>query len=211
MGRLTVTDHVFGYASLVAEPGAAVHVARLPGYRRVWGVATDNARALPGYKMYLRSCDGSRPAVFVAFVDIDRDPSGTVNGLIRQVAAEELERLDMRERNYDRIDVSGEIEGFEGRVWTYRGSAAGRDRLRRGRSEGRAVVSRDYLEKVRRGFAALGPEHESAFAASSCLDDLPVMELERVDLPDDPPAARDLAQPGSGSPTEPAQARRSRS
>ena len=184
-------EHVFGYASLVLDDRGRGTVARLPGYRRVWGVATDNLRAIPGYKMYLSRDDGSRPAVYVAFLDIEPDPSSVVNGIVRPVSRAELEVLDLRERNYDRVDVSGQIEGVDGRVWTYRGSADGRERLRRARAEGRAVVSRDYLEKVRAGFAALGPEHERAFAASSSLDDLPVLDLERLDLPPDPPPARE--------------------
>jgi hypothetical protein len=209
----------------------------------VWGVATDNLRSIPGYKMYLSRSDGSRPAVYVAFIDIEPDPSSVVNGVVLPVTPAELELLDRRERNYDRVDVSGQIEGEspercspesrgsgarrrafgpvlagttfrlrsspdvpaallpvgrsgcapapEGRVWTYRGSAEGRERLRRGRAEGRAVVSRDYVEKVRAGFAALGPEHERAFAESSDLDELPVLDLERLDLPTDPPPARE--------------------
>ncbi len=185
-------EHVFGYASLVLDEGDHGTVARLPGYRRVWGVATDNLRAIPGYKLYLSRSDGSRPAVHVAFIDIDPHPSSVVNGVVTPVSRTELEVLDLRERNYDRVDVSGQIEAeFPGRVWTYRGSAEGRERLRRGRAEGRAVVSRDYLEKVRAGFAALGPDHERAFAESSSLDDLPVADLERLDLPPDPPPARE--------------------
>jgi len=206
VGRLSSRpDLVFGYASLVLDSHRGT-VARLPGYRRVWGVATDNLRSIPGYKMYLSRSDGSWPAVYVAFIDIEPDPSSAVNGVVLPVTPAELELLDRRERNYDRVDVSGQIEGEspeqcspeslgspppEGRVWTYRGSAEGRERLRRGRSEGRAVVSRDYVEKVRAGFAALGPEHERAFAESSALDDLPVLDLERLDLPTDPPPARE--------------------
>jgi len=192
VGRLTAgTEYVFGYASLVLDDDGRGTVARLPGYRRVWGVATDNLRAIPGYKMYLSRADGSRPAVYVAFLDIEADPSSVVNGVVRPVSPGELEVLDLRERNYDRVDVSGQIEGFEGRVWTYRGSAEGRERLVRGRAEGRAVVSRDYVDKVRAGFAALGEHQERAFAGSSSLDDLPVLDLERLDLPPDPPRPRD--------------------
>ena len=185
-----MSDHVFGYGSLVLEgPGA---IAVLPGHRRVWGVATDNVRHIPGYKLYLDRSDGSQPEIYVAFVDIEPDPASSVRGLVRPLADGELEDLDARERNYDRIDVTDLIAtDFGGPVWTYRGSAEGRERLARGRAEGRAVVSRDYLEKVRAGFAALGPEHERAFAASSSLDDLPVLDLERLDLPPDPPPPRE--------------------
>ena len=184
--------HVFGYASLVLD-GSRGTVARLPGYRRVWGVATDNMRAIPGYKLYLRRSDGRRPAVYVAFLDLEPDEGASVNGVVRPVTAAALDELDRRERNYDRVDVSGQIDGLHGRVWTYVGSAEGRERLRRGREEGRAVISRDYLDKVRAGFRALGEEEELAFAESSKLDGLPVWDLERIDLPADAPPAEEGA------------------
>jgi len=177
-------DYVFGYGSLVLDDGGRGTLARLPGYRRVWGVATDNVRAVPGYKMYLRRSDGSRPPVYVAFVDLEPHAGAAVNGLIRQVSSRELRDLDGRERNYDRVEVTEEIEGREGgRVWTYRGSPEGRQRLDRGRAEGAAVVSRDYLEKVLAGFDRLGIDERKAFDDSSMLNGLPVWDLERVDLP----------------------------
>ena len=185
--------HVFGYASLVSDYAGEGVLARLRGYRRFFGVATDNTVAIPGYKMYLRRSDGVRPAVFVAFVDIDPDPHTTVSGLARAVDAAQLEQLDGRERNYDRVDVSEEIDGVAGRVWTYRGSEEGRERLRRGRAEGRAVVSRDYIDKVRTGYAQLGETEQRAFTESSDLDDLPIWDLERLDLPEDAPAPREVA------------------
>jgi hypothetical protein len=194
VGGLSEAQHVFGYASLVSDAeGREVTEARLPGHRRVWGVATDNQRAIPGYKMYLRRSDGTRPAVYVAFLDLALDPDSSVTGLARAVSDDELARLDRRERNYDRVDVSDAIDGLDGQVWTYTGSREGRDRLRRGRSEKREVVSRDYLEKVQAGFERLGPEAHADFLASSTLDDLPVWDLERIDLPENPPAAQEVA------------------
>ena len=176
MGGLN--DHVFGYGSLVFD-GSGV-MATLPGHRRVWGVATDNIRSIPGYKMYLLRSDGSRPEVYVAFADIEPDPAGSVKGSVRPVSEQELAQLDLRERNYDRIDVTDLIDGeFGGRVWAYRGSAEGRERLRRGRDEGRAVVSRDYMEKVQAALRTLGEDEHERFLAES---DLPVWNLERVDL-----------------------------
>ena len=182
---MTGTDHVFGYASLVTDACAA-RVTRMRGVRRAWGVATDNTRGIPGYKMYLRRTDGSRPAVFVAFLDLLPAPESSVNGVLRPVDARELELLDRRERNYDRVDVTASIESAPGRVWAYLGSREGRERLRRARVEGTAVVSRDYERKVHDGFRALGRSEYEAFLASSELDGLPVWDLERVDLPGAP-------------------------
>ena len=191
MGGLS-REHVFGYGSLVLDGGPGV-VARLTGHRRVWGVATDNIRGLPGAKMYLRRPDGVRPAVYVAFLDIEPCEGSEVNGVIRPVTEAALAELDRREGNYDRVEVSGRIAGVDGRVWTYAGSAEGRERLRAGRAEGRAVVSRDYLERVRAGFRALGGEEERAFAQDALLEDLPVRELDRLDLVPGAPAAEEGA------------------
>jgi hypothetical protein len=174
---LSAAQWVFGYASLVADhEGHDATLARLPGYRRVWGVATDNVRSIPGYKMYLSRADGSRPRVFVAFLDLEPDPGSMVTGLARRVDDEDLAGLDLRERNYDRIDVTGSVSEVSGRVWTYMGSPEGRARLREGRAKGAAVVSRDYLEKVRAGLRARAVEDPLP-------DGLPVRDLDRVDLP----------------------------
>ncbi len=179
------SDHVFGYASLVTE-GAPGRLTSMRGVRRTWGVATDNSLAIPGYKMYLRRSDGTRPAVFVAFLDLLPAPELAVNGVLRPASADQLELLDRRERNYDRVDVTASIDSAPGRVWAYLGSSGGRERLRRGRQEGTAVVSRDYERKVHEGFRALGRQEYEAFLSSSDLDGLPVWNLERVDLPGAP-------------------------
>ena len=178
-------DHVFGYASLVRDGGRGER-ACMRGVRRAWGVATDNTRAIPGYKIYLRRVDGTRPAVFVAFLDLLPQPRSAVNGLCRPVASEELELLDRRERNYDRVDVTDAVDPAPGRVWAYVGSAKGRERLRRGLEAGSAVVSCDYERKVHAGFCALGELEYQTFLASSDLDGIPMWDLERVDLPGAP-------------------------
>ena len=186
--------HVFGYASLVVDGGPHARRAVLPGYRVVWGVATDNRRAIPGYKMYLRRSDGVRPAVYVAFLDLEPDPGGEVGGVVKPVSQSELEGLDRRERNYDRFEVSVELGSdtpLAGPVWAYRGSEEGRARLRRGRDEGCAVVSRDYAEKVVAGFRLLDEEEKGRRLVSEDLDGLPVWDLERIDLPPSPPPAEE--------------------
>jgi hypothetical protein len=168
---------VFGYGSLVADCATERAVpCTLTGFRRVWGVAADNLRTTPGYKMYLSRRDGSRPSVYIAFLDIDPAPGESVGGLAMPVDDDSLAALDLRERNYDRLDVTGAVEGVAGRVWTYRGSRDGRARLQEGARRGIAVISRDYLEKVASGLEALG--HPAALP-----EGLPVRDLDRVDLP----------------------------
>jgi hypothetical protein len=174
---------VFGYGSLVAEHERG-QVARLCGYRRAWGVAMDNTRDLPGYKSYRLRADGSRPEVFVAFLDIEPHAGSAVTGVCMPVAKRDLAELDRRERNYDRVDVSGAIDGCaRGRVWAYRGSRDGRARLRAARAAGRAVVSRDYLDGVLAGIATFAPAEAAPVARSPGEAGLAVLDLRRVEVP----------------------------
>ncbi len=187
---VTVRDYVFGYGSLVAgefipsrgwrEEG---FIADLCGMRRGWGVAMDNGVDLPGYKCYL-DAQGRRPPVSVCFLDIVDDVPGThVNGLCLPVGSADLAALDRRERNYDRIDVSGRIRGVAGvRVWTYRGSVGGRARFDAAARAGTAVIHAGYLEMVRAGFAGLGAAESEACEPSLDPGALPVVELDRRDL-----------------------------
>ena len=171
---------VFGYGSLAAGSGG--RRARLKGYRRVWGVAMDNRVDIPGYKRYRRLDDGSRPAVYVAFLDIAEDPGCAVEGVLLAVDDAVLRRLDARERNYDRIDVSAAVSGGAGRrVWAYRGSTGARERLRTALRAGSAVVDAGYVAAVQATFSALGIDDDVRPPG-----DLPLMSLQRVDLPPAP-------------------------
>ncbi len=180
------TDWVFGYGSLTADARRG-HASLLRGFRRRWGVAMDNSRDLPGYKWYRQRATGERPAVFVAFLDIVADgDGGAVNGLCLPVDEPLLRRLDERERNYVRIDVTAAIEQPRGRVWAYAGSSAARARLARAVRARRAVVSQEYVDDVEHGFRRLGDGQLDAYRAST--DPLPPgcepLSLERIDLPD---------------------------
>jgi hypothetical protein len=178
-----LTDHVFAYGSLAGELLDDASVVGLRGRRRVWGVAADNEHAIPGYKRYLRS-DGSTPRIFVAFLDLAEDPECAVNGVLAPVRGDELVALDRRERNYDRVDVTADIDSPpDGRVWTYVGSAAGRARLRQGVAERRVAVPRAYADAVHAAFRRLGAGEYRRFLGSSDLDGMPVEDLRRVDLP----------------------------
>ncbi len=174
--------HVFGYASLAAEHKRCP-VARLRGWRRTWGVAMDNTIDLPGYKSYRLRSDGSRPAVFVAFADIEPDEAGVVTGVCMPVDRDDLPALDDRERNYDRIDVTAAIDDPPGRVWAYRGSDAGRARLREAQSTGCAVVSRDYLDGVLAAIARIAPDDLAVLHRSVEESGLEILDLDRVPVP----------------------------
>jgi hypothetical protein len=177
---VSADQFVFGYGSLTSELAGAAVVLR--GYRRIWGVAMENARDLPGYKHYRLRSDGSRPDVFVAFVDLRAQRGGSVRGRCVAVDDAALEILDRRERNYRRVDVTADVDPPPaGTVWAYLGSAPARKRFRAGRRSGSTVVSRDYLQLVRAGIAALGLGELEEFERSSGLQRLQVWDLERVE------------------------------
>lgn len=170
---MSTEQYVFGYGSLAGLSGRP---AQLLGHRRVWGVAMDNSATIAGYKYYRRP-DGSRPDVFVAFLDIVAEPGATIAGLLIAVEDEiALAALDARERNYDRIDVTAAVPGARGTVWAYRGSPSGRRRLEIGRRRGSAVVDRHYHVAVSEAFDRLG------FAQDVDPGELALMDLERVEV-----------------------------
>lgn len=178
-------DHVFGYASLLIDlRREGEELAVLRGHRRLWNVATDNTRTLPGYKVYLEPGTGRRPEVFVTFLNLSPDEASSVAGVLFPADETALAALDRRERNYRRVDVSEWIEeDVAGRVWTYLGTPEAEGRFREGLASGRAVVNGAYLRRVRAGFEAAGPAALAAFEASTDPLPCPVVELERVDLP----------------------------
>ena len=181
---------VFGYGSLTARAGPVptrgfkVHgfVADVAGLRRIWGVAMDNRRDLPGYKYYT-DAGGRRPEVFVAYLDLmPSDAAARVNGVCLPVDGATLELLDRRERNYERTDVSDRVEADGARVWAYIGIAAARERLAEGRRTQTAVIDAGYVRTVQDGFASLGEGELAAVRASLVPGDLPVVELIRHEL-----------------------------
>jgi hypothetical protein len=183
---------VFAYGSLVATPqaqalrraaNAAGFVADLGGHRRAWTVAMDNAQHVPGYKRYVDPVTGEPPDACVAFLDVVQEPGSAVNGVCLAVTADTLARLDRRERNYERVDVTDLVAGAPGSVWTYRGTAAGRARHAAGLRAGRLVVSRGYVDLVAAAFGALGAaelaRYRTTTAAPGCVE----LDLIREDLP----------------------------
>jgi hypothetical protein len=144
----------------------------------------DNRRDLPGYKYYTDR-DGDRPAVCVAFLDVREaaGPDQKTNGLCLPVDERRLAQLDRRERNYARQDVSAGIDARGARVWTYVGTADGRERLAQARRSGTAVIDAGYLGAVRMAFAALGQGEYQECEQSLDPGDIPSVDLTRHELP----------------------------
>jgi hypothetical protein len=195
-------DWLFAYGSLLPsglpELPAGVVSCNLIGWRRTWGVAMDNSVDLPGYKHY-RSADGARPAVMVAFLDVTPAPDARTNGIALPVQSSELPGLDARERNYERVQVTGELDrDLAGRVWTYRGLAEARERATLGDAEGRLVVPRSYRDGVLAAFGRLGQRTLFEASTAGCP---PVVDLDVIHAVP-PPSPRALTDLGPRTPKE---------
>jgi hypothetical protein len=177
-----VGDLLFAFGSLAATPGG--RPGRLHGLRRCWGVAMDNREVIPGYKVWVDPATGTRPAVEVAFLDLEEAGPGTaVSGVLLPIPASALPDLDRRERNYVRAEVTDRADPCASRVWAYLGRPEARARCAEGRRRGTAVVARTYADEVRAAFAARGPAALAAYEASTAAPGMPLADLERIDVP----------------------------
>jgi cation transport regulator ChaC len=160
-------DYVFGYGSLVEltaplAVGGRVFPAvpgRLRDYRRGWGVAMNNWETTEAEKHFVDPESGLKPRIAVAYLDVDEAAGGRVNGLAIPVDERRLAELDVREVNYLRVDVSACFEPvIPHRVFTFVGTGEARARRRLTPPAAEIFVSREYVARIRRGFAALGPD-----------------------------------------------------
>lgn len=165
---------VFGYASLVNRSSAAETLgrdpgpllpARLRGWRRRWSQCRDNIAA---EKTFAREPGGELPrwvlALNVEPVE-DEDAVPAPNGALVEISEQELERLDVRELRYDRLEVTGQIEVADGegvpfdRVMAYRAKP---ERFVAEPPPG-AVIIAGYLRAIEAGFSDLGPGERELF------------------------------------------------
>ncbi len=188
-------DFVFGFGSTVDIQKLGEFLRRplspagwcmghLNGFRRLWNVAMDNSADLPDYKYYVLAESGQRPSYFITFLNLQSDTTSRVNGILFQVDETDLERLDARERNYRRVDVSDRVDPSppDARVWTYVATEDAKHRYELGVSKGLSRVPADYLRLVREGFAAHGVDSLSEYDRSTDSPCVPVEELDRKSL-----------------------------
>jgi hypothetical protein len=194
MSRLAL----FAYGSLVGpqsfaetlgrEPGE-LRPARLRGWRRRWSLLRDN---LASEKTFARADSGELPR-WVLGLNIERNDSGgewpAPNGALIEVSDGELQRLDVRELRYDRIEVGAEPEDGEGfeRVFTY---TARRDNYSPEPPEG-AVAMAPYLRAIETAFRSLGDGQWELFLRTTGMPPVELIEpvLVRDEIPPGNPRA----------------------
>ncbi len=176
---------VFGYGSLVSpaslastigrhvEPGDVV-AAHLRGYGRRWNYGSLHLRG------DWRHDDIDVRQGVVISLGLVMAEAEHCNGVAVRVTDEELARLDWRERDYQRTDVTDRIDaevpiGAE-RVVTYVPRQSAVERYEAARDERRAAIRRSYWDLVDKAFSDLGAHH-SAIYATTPAPDVPVLEI----------------------------------
>jgi cation transport regulator ChaC len=176
---------VFAYGSLVSPVSAASTLGReveasgpvrLRGWRRRWSQARDN---LAAEKTFARGDDGSLPRWCLGLnVEESPDDRGP-NGVLLRLAPGELDRLDLREMRYDRVEVTDRIDeavARGARVFTY---TAKPRQLATTPPEGAVVIS-SYVAAVEGAFAALGDAELALYHETTDAPPVPVIDAVLV-------------------------------
>jgi cation transport regulator ChaC len=184
---------VFGYGSLVSPTSLGGTLGRTPirgenfvaaevkGWSRRWNYGI---RTQPGS---LKGPDAERVSVIVALGIVEATEEW-MNGVLALVHPEELQRLDARERNYDRVDVTDQIRVLDDetaadsihRAVVYVPRPVAIDIYEEARAEGRAAIEQRYWDLVDGAFEVLAPGHGERYRASTPAPAVPVRNVSRV-------------------------------
>jgi cation transport regulator ChaC len=151
---------LFGYGSLVlhesasmtlGRPAGELRPARLREWRRRFSQRRDNLTCEKTFEC----AEGRRPEWILGLnIEQGEDDAGPVNGVVIELSETDLARLDIREIRYDRVDVSGSIdgEGLPERIVSY----TAKEFHFAPDPPQDAVILATYAAAVERGFGALG-------------------------------------------------------
>lgn len=152
---------LFAYGSLVSPESAsrtlgrpleATAIVRLGGWRRRWSTMRDNHAS---EKTFARRSDGSLPGHVLGLnLEPSDDPDEAPNGVLLELSADELDRLDVRELRYDRFAAGEHVErpAHLDEVFAYRAKPA----HHAPDPPDDAIVIGSYASFVENAFDALG-------------------------------------------------------
>ncbi|WP_019504636.1 gamma-glutamylcyclotransferase family protein [Pleurocapsa sp. PCC 7319] len=186
------SNFVFGYGSLVnwdnlqqylgrkLTPGLDFVICGLHNFHRCWNIAMDNRLDLPNYKYYIEEQTGNRFNGFVTFLNIRFDQDKTIIGILFRVSEPELENLDQRERNYQRIDITHLINrAIQGKAWVYLGLEQAKNRYHEGLQKNCTAISQEYFDLVNDAYYSLGNCAFSNYLATTDKLEVPTVNLKR--------------------------------
>lgn len=186
-------NYIFGYGSLVNVENLKDYLNRetnyleyqyvkLLCYRRNWETAMYNLEDIKKYKYYLNS-DGQREDVYISFLNIRMDDNSILEGILFNVDDIELKKLDEREKNYDRIEVTNNIfPKIKGKVWTYIASKQGGSRFHKGVLNNKIVIQKKYIDAVINAYKNINTKALINFFKSTDFIDIPIKDLKRINI-----------------------------
>jgi cation transport regulator ChaC len=167
MGKLGL----FGYGSLVLPESASMTLgreagemrpARLRDWKRRFSQRRDNLTCEKTFEL-----EGGRRPEWILGLNVERgeDPAGAVNGVVIELTDAELDRLDIREIRYDRVEVTDLVDGDDlpERIVTY----TAKDFHFAPEPPEDAVILATYAQAVEQGFEALGPGELDQYLATT--------------------------------------------
>jgi len=141
----------------------------------------DNRIDLPNYKYYVDRKSGKRADVYVTFLNIRPCPDESVSGVLFKVDSQQLEKLDSRERNYNRIDITQSLSiKIAGRAWVYIGKREAESRYKSGLADGSAVISQSYYEVVYNAYLTRGEHVAADYLRTTDAPSVPLMDLQVI-------------------------------
>ncbi len=185
---------VFGYGSLVdpqslgrtlaraVTPGVDFVEAELAGWGRRWNYGVGHVSGS------WQRADGTLIAdgVIVA-LGVVRAGDESANGIVARVSDLEIAALDVRERDYDRLDVTESVEllgdrtrctfAAGDRVVTYVPRRLAIERYEAARDAGRAGIRSTYWGLVDAAFAVFGADQLRRYRSSTPDPDIPVVAM----------------------------------
>ncbi len=178
---------VFGYGSLVSRSSIAGTIgrevdtdedfaaARLRGFGRRWNYGSRRRRGT------WSGPHGLVESGVVVCLGIVASASEQCNGAVVRVDDDELARLDVRESDYDRVDVSDVVSvdhsHVSGRIVTYVPRPSAIERYLTATATGRAAVERRYHGLVEAAFRELGQLHLDEYQSSTPVPEVPVLDV----------------------------------
>ena len=140
----------------------------------------DNNVNLPQYKYYCDRQTKNRLDCYVTFLNICPNPQQNVLGILFSVFNKELQELDLRERNYQRIDITKQLDlPVRGNIWTYIGLPEAEQRYKKGLAQNKAVIWRDYFNSVQNAYRASGNKEFANYIATAEQPTIPIIKLEK--------------------------------
>lgn len=163
-----------GYGSLTSKESMEVTLGRpykgpfeiihLNDYQRRWNLLAPN----PGFVYCIIQPDTIQPEAGV-FLNIEERPGNALNACLFVIEESDLPGFDLRERRYQRIDVSNQIEEYTivgGAVFAYIGLPEFTQEPEINNPT-KHFISQNYLNTIEDAFSSLGEEFESEFIATT--------------------------------------------